>query len=171
MDFDFLKDRYDYELQRKEQLNAALTLPVAALSLLGGAMVAMARSFTYAEAWLSRAFQTALGLDAAAFVSCLIFLAFAYHRQRYRYLEHLATLEAWKDDYAATLRSQGFATDTLNMTIKEHLRGRIIDAADRNTDNNDARSGMLYWARIALFVVLFLTAAAGVPYVIDQARF
>ena len=27
-DFDFLKDRYDYELKRKDQITAALTLPV-----------------------------------------------------------------------------------------------------------------------------------------------
>ena len=40
--FDFLKDRYDYELQRREQLTAALTLPFGVLTVLGGAMVAMA---------------------------------------------------------------------------------------------------------------------------------
>jgi hypothetical protein len=28
LDFDFLKDRYDFELQRKEQLTSALALPV-----------------------------------------------------------------------------------------------------------------------------------------------
>ena len=38
-DFDFLKSRYDYELQRKEQLTTALTLPVAVLTGLGGAII------------------------------------------------------------------------------------------------------------------------------------
>ena len=45
-EFDFLKDRYDYELQRREQLTAALTLPVGVLTILGGAMAAMARQET-----------------------------------------------------------------------------------------------------------------------------
>jgi len=171
MDFEFLKNRYDFELQRKEQLTAALTLPVAVLSGLGGAIVAMARSFTYMGDLLTRVFLVALGLDLAAFFVCLVLLAFAYHRQRYRYLEHLARLEAWKDDYATSLQAQGFSTANLNTTIKEHLRDRIIDAADRNTDNNDARSEMLYWGRIALFAVLFFTAFAGVPYVFDQVRY
>ena len=31
-DFDFLKDRYDYELKRKDQITAALTLPVGILT-------------------------------------------------------------------------------------------------------------------------------------------
>ena len=42
-DFDFLKDRYDYELKRKDQITAALTLPVGILIALGAAMAAMAR--------------------------------------------------------------------------------------------------------------------------------
>lgn len=41
MDLKFLKERYDFELQRKEQLTSALTLPVGVLSGLGGLMAAM----------------------------------------------------------------------------------------------------------------------------------
>ena len=52
-DFDFLKSRYDYELQRREQLTAALTLPVGVLTVLGGAMTAMARSFSYQDGLLT----------------------------------------------------------------------------------------------------------------------
>ena len=33
-DFNFLKDRYDYELKRKDQITAALTLPVGVLTLM-----------------------------------------------------------------------------------------------------------------------------------------
>ena len=32
-DADFLKDRYDYELQRREQLTTALTLPVGVFTV------------------------------------------------------------------------------------------------------------------------------------------
>ena len=52
-DFDFLKDRYDYELQRREQLTSAITLPVGVLTVLGGAMAAMARSFSYEDTLLT----------------------------------------------------------------------------------------------------------------------
>jgi hypothetical protein len=48
-DFAFLKDRYDFELGRKEKLTGALTLPVGVLSGLGGLIAAMARSFTYVD--------------------------------------------------------------------------------------------------------------------------
>lgn len=58
-DFDDLKNRYDFELQRKEQLTAQLTLPVAVLGLLGSAIVAMARSFSYLEMVLTIPFTPA----------------------------------------------------------------------------------------------------------------
>ena len=170
MDFEFLKDRYDFELQRKEQLNAALTLPVAVLSGLGGAIVAMARSFTYRDELVTRAFLIALGLDLSAFLVCLVFLGLAYHRQHYRYLERLASLERWKQGYAEMLGRWGFPSYNVNTLLKEYLRGRIIEAADRNTENNDKRSIDLSRARASLFAVLFFTAAAGIPYVIDQVR-
>ena len=48
-DVDFLKDRYDCGLQRREPLTAALTLPVGVLTLPGGAMAAPARSFCYQD--------------------------------------------------------------------------------------------------------------------------
>ena len=41
LEFAFFKDRYEFELDRKEKLTAALTLPVGVLSVLGGAVVAM----------------------------------------------------------------------------------------------------------------------------------
>jgi hypothetical protein len=47
----------------------------------------------------------------------------------------------------------------------------MIDAADSNTQTNDQRSGLLNRARVALYVVLLLTAIAGVPYVVDQVTF
>jgi hypothetical protein len=65
MDFEFLKDRYDFELARRESLTSALTLPVGMWTAL---------------------FLPCLGADVAAFVVALCFLALAYHGQNYGYL-------------------------------------------------------------------------------------
>jgi hypothetical protein len=54
---------------------------------------------------------------------------------------------------------------------KEQLTAALINAADRNTETNDERSGLLHRARLALFAVLLLTVVAGFPYVVDQVRF
>src|SRR5688572_33412910 len=88
-DFDYLKSRYEYELSRKEQLTAQLTLPVAVLGLLGSAIVAMARSFSYSDAVLTVPFIVMAGGAGLAFLMCLVYLGRSYHRQTYVFLPML----------------------------------------------------------------------------------
>jgi hypothetical protein len=95
-DFDFLKDRYDYELQRREQLTDALTLPVGVLTILGGAMAGMARSFSYKDGLLTWAFGILLGSAVIAFFLCMLNLGRAYHRQTYIYLPMLGDLQKFR---------------------------------------------------------------------------
>ncbi len=168
-DFDFLKDRYDYELQRREQLTAALTLPVGVLTILGGAMAAMARSFSYKDGLLTWAFGILLGPAVIAFFLCMLNLGRAYHRQTYIYLPMLGVLQKFREAWRAFHKQEqkkGEADDS----FQHELEKRIIDAADRNTRNNDQRSRYLFWSRLALFAVLALTAIMGIPYVVDQVR-
>lgn len=47
MNLDLLKELYYFELQRKQQLEASLMLPVAVLTGLGGVLFSFARSFKY----------------------------------------------------------------------------------------------------------------------------
>ncbi|HUE90038.1 MAG TPA: hypothetical protein VMO26_28490 [Vicinamibacterales bacterium] len=54
--------------------------------------------------------------------------------------------------------------------FENQMRRRMIDAADRNTQTNDARSGLLHRARLALYAILVLSAGCGLPYVVDQVR-
>jgi hypothetical protein len=170
-DFDFLRNRYDYELQRKEQLTAALTLPVGVLGGLGGAIVAMARSFSYSDPPLTWSFAPVLGLDGVAFFFCLAYVTHAYHRQTYVFLPLLTDIDKSRDEFLDFAHVMAGGEAEVLDEFENQMRRRIINAADRNTETNDARSGLLHRARLALFAVLFLTVVAGFPYVVDQVRF
>lgn len=171
MDFAFLKDRYDYELLRREQLTAALALPVGILSVLGGATVAMARSFSYLGVIVTPAFGVLLAATGISFFLCLLDLGRAYHRQKYLYLPLLSAIEQSREEFMEYGQTIAGGDAEVMADFEKELRRRVIEAADRNTRNNDDRSRLLYWARIELFVVLALTAAAGIPYVVDQVRY
>ncbi len=170
LDFDFLKSRYDFELQRREQQTASLGLPVGVLGGLGSVMALMARSFTWSDKLLTALFAPLLVLDIVAFAVCMVFLSRVYHRQTYVYLPKLTdldnTLQEWRDFYTEAKTTGGADEDF----FEHEFRKRIIDATDRNTDINDERSALLYWARVALLTVLWLTTFAGIPYVADQVR-
>ncbi len=169
-DFEFLNARYEFELQRKEQLTTGLTLPVGVLGGLGSLLALMARSFSYSRSFLTWSFIPILTLAIIAFFVCLLYLARAYHRQTYVFLPLLVEIESSRAEFLkfAPIMAGGEA-EVLD-EFEKQMRERMIAAADRNTETNDERSGLLHRARLALFSVLFLTAVAGLPYVIDQLR-
>ena len=168
LDFDFLKDRYDSELERKDKLTASVAFPVAVLTALGGLIVAMGRSFSYRDSVLTVLFLAPVCLGFAAFAKCLYHLAYVYHGTTYEYLPRLGELEEaqkeWRDFYSYG-HDEGADED-----FASELRRRIIKSADGNAKNNERRTAFLDRANVALLAVLILTAVAGIPYVADQAR-
>lgn len=170
MDFAFLKQRYDFELDRKEKLTTAVAWPVGTLTALGGLMVAMSRTFTWESEWNSVFFAACLFLHASAFMVALVHFAGAYHGQQYEYLPRLGELDTGeaeiRDFYLGGGGTEAEAADE----FMSQLRNRIIKAADRNARSNDRRTAFMHRANVALFCVLVFTANAGLSYVVDQAR-
>jgi hypothetical protein len=165
-DFRFVKDRYDFELLRKEQLTNALTMPITAMSIVGSLLVAMGRTFSFRESPVWWFFVPLFVIDILSFVMCLIQLARAYHLQTYTYLGMLGEMEqmlwSWRQIYAdAQMKDADVAFD-------EELRRRIINATDVNVATNEIRSDRLRIARLWLFAVLWLTFFVGLPYFADR---
>jgi len=167
LDLAFLKDRYDYELDRKDKLTASLTLPVGILTGLGGLLAVMFRSFTYSSPWLTIPFVAFLAVAVLSFVVCLVFIGRAWHFSEYEYMAFIGTLDRTLQEYEAYYEGD---PKTAGEEFTGNLRRSIIQAADANTELNDRRSKFLYRARIALFVLLVAWSFGGVVYVIDQVR-
>lgn len=153
LDVDFLKDRYGFELQRKEQLTTALALPVGVLGGLGSLLALMVRSFAFRSDTTSGIFAIAIAAAICSFFSCLVQLARAYHRQTYKYLPLLRELDEKLEEWRGFYQEAGYAGSEEDF-FNHELRTHIIEAADRNTENNDGRSSLLYWARVWLFWLL-----------------
>ena len=69
-------------------------MPVSVVIVLGGLVVTMIRSFSYAKPPLTIPFVALLGFDTLAFVRCLSFFAKAYRGQTYEQLPSLGELNA-----------------------------------------------------------------------------
>lgn len=171
MKLEFLKDRYDFELDRKDKLTAALALPVGVLTVLGGIGAAMERSFTYRDPTLKLLFVTFVGAGFISFTVCLFYLARAYLAQTYFYLPLLADLKTFEDDMVEFSQVVAVGQTDLQEDFENEFRRRIIAAADANTLSNDRRSKWMHWSRIMLFVVVAFAYLAGIIYVGDQLRF
>jgi hypothetical protein len=164
MDVQFLQDRYDFELARKDKLTDSLNLPIGILTAVGGLLGVMVSGFSYQIPWLKKIFVTILAFDFAAFAISLIFLAFAFHRQKYGYLQFLGEFreaEAALQDYDPPTAAERF---------QEYLKNSLIEAADMNAKMNDRRHKYLYRARLAILGTVILTTLLGLPYVYDHVN-
>jgi hypothetical protein len=164
MDVQFLKDRYDFELARKDKLTDSLNLPIGILTVVGGLLGVMVSGFSYQILWLKNIFTTILALDFAAFATSLIFLAFAFHRQRYGYLQFLGELRD------AEVALQEYDPPTATERFQEYLKSSIIEATDMNAVMNNRRHKYLYRARFAILGTVILTTLLGLPYVYGHVK-
>jgi hypothetical protein len=170
LDFTFIKDRYDFELVRKEQLTTALALPVGLLGALGSALTVMVGSFEFRRDLATWVFGCMVVAAFGSFLACLLQLALAYHRQTYHYLPRLRDLNNKLEEWQAFYETAGYGGAEQDF-FNQELRTHIIEAPDWNTENNDARSALLHWARIWLFWLLGFTTLAGLTYIANHVRF
>lgn len=171
MKVEFLRQRYEFELDRKDKLTAALALPVGVLTVLGGVGTAMVKSFTFDDRTLNVFFLGSVGGGFLAFTLCLWFLARAYLAQTYQYLPLLAELKKFEDDMIEFSRVMAGGVAEVEEDFNNEFQRRIIEAADANTLSNDLRSRWMHWSRIMLFVIVAFAYVGGIAYVADQVRF
>jgi len=170
LDFDFLLNRYDAELARKDKLNDSLSFPAGILIAVVGALCIVGQNFSYTPGRLKPIFTLLLVGDGVAAVGCLICLGIAYHGKSYEYVERLGVLrKAQLDLFEWYEQIEGKPEDAAT-DFREELDSRIIEAADRNALNNDRRTGFLYLARVWLFVLLAMGIATGLTYIVDTVQ-
>ena len=131
----------------------------------------MVRSFSYMDRLLIGTFWFALAGTALSFLVCLVYLAQSYHRQTYVFLPLLTDTDQSREEFLKFAPVMAGGEAEVLHEFEKQMRGRIINAADSNTQTNDERSAFLHRARLALFAVLLFATIAGLTYVVDQVRF
>jgi hypothetical protein len=169
VDFTFLKQRYDFELERRDRLTAGVSLPAGFLTALGSVMALMARGFSYENHALTNVFVLALASGAFALVVSVSLLAWAYGSWRYEQLPRLRFLQTREDDFRRFYRSLGRTAADATEAFDLEIRSQVIEAADWNAKLNNYRARLMHYANTALLAVLLFAAIAGVAYIVDQS--
>jgi len=98
-------------------------------------------------------------------------LAQSYHQQTYIFLPLLNETDQSREEFLKFAPVVAGGEAEVLHECEKQMRGRIVNAADTNTQTNDERSALLHRARLALFAVLLFATIAGLSYVIDQVQF
>jgi hypothetical protein len=167
MDPEFLRKEYEAEWERRDHLQAAASVPLGVLTLLGSAMVFLVQKFDATGTWMAVTFWLAWGIAGAAYAIAVYMLVRSYFGYMYRRLPLPSQLRTYESDftaYMASLRSADPAV--LRRDLEEHLASAYIDAVDRNAVNNINRGAYLHKANAASVVALVFTAISAVPVAI-----
>jgi hypothetical protein len=163
------RNKYRYELQRKNELRNAVNLPVGLLSAIGGLLVVMAKGYSYRS--LARApFVLGLSAGGVCFAVAAYALVRAYVGPKDEFIPRLGVIGSFRDALEEFYEGMSYPPEHADPDFREQLTRWYVYAADQNTTNNDRQSGYLALAAKGLIGVLISMAICGILYVVDALR-
>ena len=153
---ELFKALYFFEWSRRDQLTAALTIPIAADVLLGGLLAFLLRQYPYAADWLTVLFVVLIGTTVVFLVGSVFWLARSYHGYDYDRLPMSGDLLA----HANTLRSYYEGVNDAEARVDEDFDAefvdRLVSATDVNARNNIKKAAHLHTGtRLLIFLMVF----------------
>jgi hypothetical protein len=164
--FEFFRDWYKAELERRNELVSAVGIPIAVLTGLGSAVGFMASGFSYQSRVINTLFVISLSGAVLSFAFATALLIRSYWGHAYAVMPAPEKVKKYRDELLEYHSAHG-TVDKFEAEFKDFLERKLVTATQINATSNNARALWLHRANAALIAVLVCTTLAGVPYVID----
>ena len=165
--FDFAQRTYEMEIERKDRINASLSLPAGVVALLAGVVALFAEKVPQDLPGVAGAIFVivAFGL-LGAIVVAIYFLIFAYIGRGYYYLNTPVEWRKQVSDLEDYYQNDGRNNiqSLVEKDIKRNLLSQYEESAHENLENNRKKLGYLNNAKIAIACGLVALLISVVPY-------
>lgn len=176
---EYLKERYYFELERKEKLNANVNNPMTLIIIVLGVITFFVQN-SIALGWdvLSIFFYVFLSLAATSVLVSGYFLVRSFYRYHYSYLPMASGVENdlsriknyYKDPYFRNHSEDEIARliddDVFNLYSKKY-----IDCIDRNIVSNERKNEQLMKTSSLLILGLFFLFMSSIPFFLKTNSF
>jgi len=160
--FEYYQKVYNYEIERKEKLNAALSLPTAVCTLIIGFIGYYIQKIFQTDNDIILIFLISGAVAVSIFIVISIYnLIESFYDYDYEYIETPRDLDNYKKElanYYQELKEKNVNEKVLD-DIREHIINRFIECTEINTQNNDWKTKKIYiakkWLTRSLIAVLF----------------
>jgi hypothetical protein len=161
------KEHYQFEWDHRSHLAAAINLPIAGITVVGGAVAAMVLGFSFSKGTLTSCFVVLAALTAVSLLASVVFLfrsILGYQYQRIatprKLKEHYDSLSSWHATY-------GKGLENVEAEFEANFNERLAEAAEVNAANNIRKSAFLHWANLSVAIALSLATVTCVLYLVD----
>lgn len=173
--FDFIKEKYYYELDRKDKINDSLNITISILIIIFGVQIYMIQSIIF-----NNLFNQNIFIILMEIIFALLFIILSYHsfyssyyvikcihKYEYKYLQDLKIYNNY--DIQNKISCLIFDINDLKNTdeqLNDKIKNHIIEIDELNTNNNEIKSDYRYKSNKYLAVSLILTFVISIPYFI-----
>lgn len=173
--YEFYKERYYSELERKGNTIGLHGIPVSLLTALLAAIFYFITNLGFDDivfSWAAIAFFITIvpSVICIVWAFCHLYKSYTggYH---YSYIPDTKTLQEHEAKLLNDYKVFTNVNEIVQKKFRTYLIGTFIDCTAKNTANNDARSGSLFKAnRMIVYAVGFI-ALSSIPFFIHQYRY
>ena len=159
--FEFCKEHYFFEINRKHQLTNALALPIGLLTVIGGILAYYLKHLVYSGG-IVPVLYSALVVVALYFVGKTVYyLICSYHDYTYSYI---ATPDELLDYHKNLIQHHANNISQADDDLHDYVLEQYSKKASINTWNNDSKSEYLHEANTNLIYSLILILLISAPY-------
>lgn len=165
---------YFHELERKDNLNNSLTIPIGVVSVIFGALIIVIKEIeiTYTLFEYAQIACIVLTLIASAF-AC-VYICKSLLRFTYWMLPNSKVIEEYNiklNEYYLILgKLPNEALQIANSETISYATDLYIKYSNDNAKNNDKKSALIFKANSALIIAVIFLAASSIPYLIKTLK-
>lgn len=158
---------YQAEWDRRDAIQGDTSVPLGILALLGSGLVVLVKEYEEGGGAVDVLFWAGFGISVASFLIAIYMLVRSFHGYTYYRLPFPSELKEYRDGARVHHRAAG--TPLLaDRAFDDFLEQRLIEATDRNMENNTNRGAYLEKTNTAIIVTLVALAVTSVPYSVRE---
>jgi len=166
---EFYKNHYFFELNRKDQLASAVTIPAGLITFIGGAIIAILNTIDKPFNCLEITELFLLILATVAILVSIFFLIKSYFNYGYGFIATSLEIMKYKKELEEFYNDDEDKDKIVQNKIESFVNKEYVKYTDLNTRNNDRKSSFIHKANWALIFSIILMVLAGIPHVVKSA--
>jgi hypothetical protein len=161
---EIVRTHYFHEVERRRDLNSSLTLPLGVLTALFAAIAAMLGSISIPFDRVEQVLAILCGFSALAGGVAISYALRAVIGYTYRHPTSMGSLAQWREKAL----SEGISRHRVDEDIQQIMADQYAQGAEKNSVNNDRKSGYIHTVGIWVAICLALVILSGLPYVYSR---
>jgi len=167
--YDFYKEQYYFELNRKNDLTNSLAIPVGFLTALLTGYAYFLLNLQFLDKWYFITTFVVLIIVSIYYGGKAVFHLFhAFRGLDYGYVPEPKKIYLYEQDYSNYVITHGLSYDKIDESFFNNLKKSLVVTTNKNRENNNFRSKRILKANIySIYAILFLFLST-IPFIINK---